>query len=121
MQQVLGVHMLDRDSVKVADFCGRNQSVPARKNIGTQHTVTIHQQFIANQGFLECGRHETVTSAGVGEDDEVNPEEEEVDNQRNDNETNHSREEVFGNTFLRCALEKWPFVRDWAHTLSDFL
>jgi len=57
----------------------------------------------------------------VGEDGEVDPEEEEVEDQRNDDETNHSGEEVFDNTFLRYALEKWPFARNQARTLSDFL
>lgn len=57
----------------------------------------------------------------MGEDGEVDPEEEEVEDQRNDDETNHSGEEVFDNTFLRYALEKWPFARNQARTLSDFL
>jgi len=67
--------------------------------------VTVHQQLIANQGFLECRGHESVTRARVGEDGEVDPEEEEVEDQWNDNETNHSGEEMFGNTFLNSALE----------------
>jgi len=106
VQQVLGVHVLDRNGVKVTNLCRQEQINAAPNNIRTQHTVAIHQQFIANQGLLECRRHESVTCAGVGEDGEVDPEEEEVEDQRNDDETNHSGEEVFGNTFLRYALEK---------------
>jgi hypothetical protein len=54
-----------------------------------------HQQLISGWGFPECGRHESVTHAGVGEDGEVDPEEEEVENQQNDNKPNHSGKEVF--------------------------
>ena len=83
--------------------------------------MTIHQQFIANQGFLECGRHESITRTGVGEDGEVDPEEEEVKDQRNNNKPNHSGEEVFGDTFLRYESEKLLSARNRTHTLSDFL
>jgi hypothetical protein len=83
--------------------------------------VAVHQQFVANQGFLECGRHESITRTGVGKDGEVNPKEEEVEDQRNNNETNHSGEEVFGDTFLCYTSKKLLSVRDQTHTLSDFL
>lgn len=42
----------------------------------------------------------------MGEDSKVDPEEEEVEDQRNDDETNHPGEEVFGDTFLHYALEE---------------
>lgn len=71
--------------------------------------MTVHQQLVSDQGFLECGRHERVTRAGVGEDSEVDPEEDEVEDKRNDNEANHSGEEVLGNAFLHRLLEKWLF------------
>ena len=83
--------------------------------------MAVHQQFIADQSFLECGRHESITRTGVGEDGEVDPEEKEVEDQRNNNKTNHSGEEVFGDTFLRYASGKLLSVRDHIHTLSDFL
>ena len=67
--------------------------------------MTIHQQLVANQGLLECGRHESVTRARVGEDGEMDPEEDEVEDEGDDDKTNHSGEEVFGDTFLRHALE----------------
>lgn len=57
----------------------------------------------------------------MGKDSEVDPEEEEVEDQRNYNEANHSGEEVFGDTFLHCTLEKWLFAGKSARTLSDFL
>lgn len=41
----------------------------------------------------------------MGEDGEVDPEEEEIEDQRDDNETNHSCEEVFGNAFLCYTFE----------------
>jgi hypothetical protein len=41
----------------------------------------------------------------VGEDSEVDPEEEEVEEQRNENETNHPGEEVLRDAFLSRALE----------------
>jgi hypothetical protein len=63
--------------------------------------MAVHQQLVANQGFLECGRHEPVTRTRVGEDGEVDPEEKEVENQRDKNETDHPSEEMFGDTFLR--------------------
>lgn len=72
----------------------------------TQRTVTIHQQFIANQGFLECRRHEGIARSGTGEDGEVDPEEEEVENQRNDNKADHTGEEVLGDTFLHHTSEE---------------
>ena len=57
----------------------------------------------------------------MGEDGEVNPEEEEIEDQRDDDETNHSSEEVFGDSFLCYALEKQLLVGNQMHTLSDFL
>ena len=42
----------------------------------------------------------------MGEDGEVDPEEAEVEDQRNNNETNHSGEEVFDETFLSNASGK---------------
>ena len=68
--------------------------------------MTVHQQFITNQGFLECGRHESIARTGVGEDGEVDPEKEEVEDQRNNDETSHSGEEMFGDTFLRFYVRK---------------
>ena len=68
--------------------------------------MTVHQQFIANQGFLKRGRHESVTAAGVSEDGEVDPEEDQVEDQRDDDEANNPSEEMFGNTFLSYAFEK---------------
>jgi hypothetical protein len=46
----------------------------------------------------------------------MDPEEDEVEYEWDDNETNHSGEEVFGNTFLRHTLEKRTFVCDEAST-----
>ena len=46
----------------------------------------------------------------MSEDGEVDPEEEEVEDQRNNDETNHPGEEVFGNAFLLVCQEEWPFV-----------
>ena len=68
--------------------------------------MTVHQQLITNQGFLECGRHESITRTGVGEDGEVDPEEEEVKDQRKNNETSNPGEEVFNDTLLCCVSEK---------------
>jgi len=65
--------------------------------------MAVHQQFITNQGFLECGGHESITRTGVGEDGEVDPEEEEVEDQRENNETSNPGEEVFDDTLLRCV------------------
>jgi hypothetical protein len=42
----------------------------------------------------------------VGEDSEVDPEEEEVEDQRNDNEAKNSGEEVLSDTFLHRTSEK---------------
>ena len=68
--------------------------------------MTIHQQFIANQGLLECRRHEAISGSRVGEDGEVDPEEEEVEDQWNDNKADHTGEEVLGDTFLQYTLEE---------------
>lgn len=68
--------------------------------------MTIHQQFIANQGFLECRGHEAIARSGTGEDGEVDPEEEEIEDQRNDNKADHTGEEVFGDAFLHRTLEE---------------
>ena len=57
----------------------------------------------------------------MGKESEVDPEEEEIEDERNDDEANHSGEEVLGNTFLYRTSEEWRFVRKGAHTLSDFL
>lgn len=74
--------------------------------------MTVHQQLVANQGFLECGRHEPVTRTGMGEDGKVDPEKEEVEDQRDNDETNHSSEEVFGDAFLHYALEMQLVVKN---------
>lgn len=67
--------------------------------------MTVHQQLISNQGFLERGGHESVTRAGVGEDGEVNPEEEEIKDKRNNNEADHPGDEVLSDTFLHHTSE----------------
>ena len=73
--------------------------------IGAWYTVTVHQQLISNQGFLERGGHESVTRAGVGEDGEVNPEEEEIKDKRNNNEADNPGDEVLSDTFLHHTSE----------------
>ena len=89
-------------------------------NIGALLTVTIHQQFIADESSLECGSHKSVIFAGVGEDGEVDPEEEEVEDERDNDETDHPGKEVFGDTFLYYVLEKRLLVGNQMDTLSDF-
>ena len=56
----------------------------------------------------------------MSEDGEVDPEEEEVKDQRNNDETNHPGEEVFGNAFLLMS-GRVAVCRNRALTLSDFL
>ena len=68
--------------------------------------MAVHQQLVANQRLLERWRHEPITRAGVGEDGEMDPEEEKVEDQRNDNETDHSGKEVLGDSFLRLTSGK---------------
>jgi len=113
--------MLDGNGVEVTNFCGWNPISADLVAMPSPHTVTVHQQLVANQGFLECRRHETIARARVGEDGKVDPEEEEVEDQRNNNETKNSGEEMFGDTFLCYALGVWSSVRNQTHTLSDFL
>lgn len=84
-------------------------------------TVTVKQQFIANQGFLESRRHEAVSGTRMREDGKVDPEEEQVKDQRNNNKSNDSGEEVFGNSFLYDLVNTCHEMVNSIHTLSDFL
>jgi hypothetical protein len=63
-------------------------------------TIAVQQKLVTNQSFLEGRCHESVPSTRVCEDREVDPEEEEVKDERNDDEANYSRQEMFGDAFL---------------------
>ena len=71
--------MLDRNGVEIANFCRWNPISAELVAIPSPRTVTVHQQLVSNQGFLECRRHKSIARAGVGEDGKVDPEEKEVE------------------------------------------
>lgn len=82
VQELLGILVLDRDRVKVSNFC--HQPIASIRKL----TLRIEKQFVALESLLESGRHECVSGSRVDENLEVDPEEQEVEEEWDDNETN---------------------------------
>lgn len=89
VQELLGVLVLESDGVVVTDLLG------------------VEEELVARKSLLERRRHEGVARTGELENLEVNPEEGEVDDERNDDETNGAVDEVAPEVGLRLsAVEK---------------
>jgi hypothetical protein len=59
-----------------------------------RHTLRIEQQLITLQGFLESRRHEGIAWSRVDENLEVDPEEDEVQDERKDDQSQRSVRKV---------------------------
>lgn len=64
-------------------------------------TLGVQRQGTVDETELECRAHEVVPRSTLGEDEEVNPEPEEVDDGRDDDETECSRSKVLRNVLLQ--------------------
>ena len=98
VKELLGILVLDRDRVKVSDFC--HQPIASIRKL----TLRVEKQLVALESLLESGRHECISGSRVYEDFEVDPEEQEVEEEWDDNETNDSVCEMSVKVGLSCQL-----------------
>lgn len=75
---------------------------------GSLLTLTVNQQLITNEGFLEGGAHERIAGARMGQDSEVDIKEREIYNEWNDNQADCPSGKMFpkvvlGNSVCRTA------------------
>lgn len=75
---------------------------------GSSLTLTVNQQLVTNERFLESGAHERITGARVDQDSEVDIKEREIYDEWNDNQANRpgrkmSPEMFLGNSICRTT------------------
>ncbi len=63
-------------------------------------TNTVHKQLVPSQAFLELGAHETITSARVGKNGEMDPEKRKVDEEWYQDQSNCTGSKVAPKVFL---------------------
>lgn len=66
-----------------------------------EQTLRVEKQLVTHQSLLEGSTHEGISCSRVTEDLEVNPEEGEVDDEGEEDETDDACEEVLGESFLK--------------------
>lgn len=110
MEKHVGVLVFDSDGVEVSKLCWTSQEISAfdkgRKQPRGAFTFRVHQQFVTHQRFLERRAHKAIARARVAEDLEMDPEEREVDAERDDDQADHSGQEMFREPLL-CKETRW--------------
>jgi hypothetical protein len=99
VQEVLGTLVLERDGIVVSDLCSPRQR-PCRNRLRMGLTLGVQRQGTVDETQLEGRAHEVVSRSALGEDEEVDPEPEEVDDGRDDDQAERSSSKVLRDVLL---------------------
>jgi hypothetical protein len=105
MQQSLGVLVFDRDRIIIPQFCKHGSSTRStfspHLSLETKLTLSIQQQLIPLQSLLESWRHEGIPRSRIDQHLEMDPEDRQIDDKGENNESPSSRCEVLEDVILQ--------------------